>query len=506
MSQIAHLPRVTVVANGRQLSAQDLRALDAVRVRQVLSLPTQCELTFSDPPGPLSVSAELAPGTALRIAVDGHREPLFVGEVTAIECFYGPAHEREVRVRGYDLLHRLRKRQSVRAHVQVTPQDLARELVAGLGLKVQADEPGPLWQRLIQHRQSDLELLVEVTEQCGLYLALRDNVLHLLTLEGTGAPLSLELGDALLEARIQVSGEATSRTLAAAGWNPLLVEAYEERTSSARVGRRVDAAVAPGRVGASVRHDLVNQSVQHARHAEAIAQAELDRRAAYEVTLWGLAEGDPRLRPGARVEVSEVADEVAGQYVLTSVTHTIDGRKGFVSELSTDPPSRQRRAPDPNLALAIVTRVDDPEHLGRVRVSFPAYGDVETEWMHVVCPGAGKDKGLVALPDVDDRVVVLFAPDEPGQGVILGGLYGAQGPPDSGVQGNAVRRYTFVTPGGQRIQLDDQDQTIHLEDSKGNYVKLAPNVLQVHAVVDMVLEAPGQSVTIRGRAIDFESA
>ena len=89
--------------------------------------------------------------------------------------------------------------------------------------------------------------------------------------------------------------------------------------------------------------------------------------------------------------------------------------------------------------------------------------------------------------------------------MILGGLYGALGPPDSGVEGNAVRRYTFVTPGGQLIRLDDQGKTIHLEDSKGNSVTLGPDRLRVHAEVDMVLEAPGQSVTIRGRAIDFES-
>jgi phage protein D/phage baseplate assembly protein gpV len=425
--------------------------------------------------------------------------------VTAVEHVYGPSHEREIHVRGYDLLHRLRKRQSVRAHVQVTPLDLARELVADLGLAVRADDSGPMWQRLIQHRQSDLELLVEVVEQCGLYLALWDEVLYLLTLKGTGAALPLALGESLLEARVQVSGEASGGTWVAAGWNPLHVEAYEERTSSARVGRQVDATVSPSSVGASVRRDLVNQSVQHARHAEALAQAELDRRAAYEVTLWGLAEGDPRLRPGARVEVSGVAGAVAGRYVLTSVTHTIDGRKGFVSELSTAPPARQSRAPSPNLALAIVTRVDDPDDLGRVQVSLPTYGDVETEWMHVVCPGAGKDKGLVALPDVDDRVAVVFTPDEPGQGVILGGLYGAQGPPDSGVEGDAVRRYTFVTPGGQRIQLDDQEQTIHLQDSEGSYVRLSPDIVHVHAAVDMVLEAPGRSVTIRGQAIDFES-
>ena len=504
MSQVTSLPQLTIRADGVPLAVEELRTLGDVRVQQRLSLPAQCELTFCDPPGPLNVAAGLVPGTELRVVVRGHREPLFVGEVTAVEHVYGPANEREIRVRGYDLLHRLRKRQSVRAHVQVTPRDLARELVADLGIAVQATDPGPLWRRLIQHRQSDLDLLLEVTEQCGLYLALREDVLHLLTLGGIGAPLSLTLGESLLEARVEVNGEPACGSVRAVGWNPLCVETYEEQASGPRVGRRVGAGVSPRRVGADERRDLVNESVQHARHIEAVAQAELDRRAAYEVTLWGIAEGNPLLRPGALVQVGGVADSLTGRYVLTAVTHTIDARKGFVSELSTAPPPPRRRVSSANVALGVVTRVDDPENLGRVRVSLPTYREVETEWLHVLCPGAGEGKGLVVLPDVNDRVLVLFAPEEPGQGVVLGGLYGMQGAPDSGVEGNAVRRYTLLTPGGQRIQLDDSGSVVRLEDSTGSYVELSPDVVRVHAAVDLELEAPGQSVTIRGQAIDFE--
>jgi uncharacterized protein involved in type VI secretion and phage assembly len=203
-----------------------MRALGQVRVQQRLSQPTLCEMTFYDPPGPLDAATSLEPGTELRITLSGHMAPLFVGQVTAVEHVYGATHEHQVHVRGYDRLHQLRKRQSLRAHVQVTPRDLAQELVADLGLSVEASESGPLWQRLIQHQQSDLELLFEVTEQCGLYFTLADDVLHLLTLEGSGDPVPLALGDSLHEARIEASGEPACRTVTASGWNPLLVETY----------------------------------------------------------------------------------------------------------------------------------------------------------------------------------------------------------------------------------------------------------------------------------------
>ena len=70
----------------------------------------------------------------------------------------------------------------------------------------------------------------------------------------------------------------------------------------------------------------------------------------------------------------------------------------------------------------------------------------------------------------------------------------------------AVRRYTFRTPNGQRIRLDDARATIRVQNSGGSYVDLSPSRVLVHAAGDLELEAPGHSVVIRGQAIDFERA
>ena len=117
--------------------------------------------------------------------------------------------------------------------------------------------------------------------------------------------------------------------------------------------------------------------------------------------------------------------------------------------------------------------------MGRVRVVLPNYGGVETSWLHVVVPGAGPDKGLIALPDVDDQVLVLLLNEDPDQAIVLGGLYGVNGPPDSGVEDGAVRRYTFTTPGAQRIRLDDEEETIQIENSNGDFMRLAPEEVRL---------------------------
>jgi uncharacterized protein involved in type VI secretion and phage assembly len=152
----------------------------------------------------------------------------------------------------------------------------------------------------------------------------------------------------------------------------------------------------------------------------------------------------------------------------------------------------------------VVSQVDDPDELGRVKVSLSTYNDVETDWMGVLCVAAGQGKGLVALPDKGDKVLVLLSHEDPGQGIVIGGLYGSESPPDTGVEAGAVKRYTLRTPEGQYVQLDDGRRTVRVEDAGGSYVQLSPDGVLLHSKVPFEIDAPGQPVIIRGKTVDFQ--
>ncbi|WP_238434102.1 phage baseplate assembly protein V, partial [Micromonospora tarensis] len=162
----------------------------------------------------------------------------------------------------------------------------------------------------------------------------------------------------------------------------------------------------------------------------------------------GVAEGDPALRPGRRIDLGGVPDPVSGAYVLTEVVHTVDGN-GHLTHFSTVPP---RTAAPPTggvvVTLGTVTDVADPDGLGRVRLTLPAYGDLDAGWLAVLCPGAGRGKGLVALPDPDDTVLVVLPGGEPAAGIVLGSLFGAVEPYDAGIDDGKARRWTMRTAGG----------------------------------------------------------
>lgn len=158
------------------------------------------------------------------------------------------------------------------------------------------------------------------------------------------------------------------------------------------------------------------------------------------------------------------------------------------------------------IAIGIVSNLDDPEELGRLRAVLPSLGGIETGWLGVVTTGAGNGKGFVALPDVEDQVLVLFAREDLTQGVVLGSLFGAKRSPDWGLEDGQVRRYTLQTPGGQKIVLDDSGTRIRLENRAGSYLEMTPEKVLLHAMTGLEIRAPGNPIVIRGGSVDFRRA
>jgi phage baseplate assembly protein gpV len=495
--------------SGRVVAADEMRFLSQLRVQQKLSLPSLCELTWLvDPNSEQPPSVDVGASLVVHADTVEGAGIVFAGEITGKEYVYNADEGCQLRMRAYDHLHRLRKNQKVAAHVQVTLKNLADDLLrdAAVRADVRMSDTGPslLWRRLIQAGPSNFDFLARQAAACGLYFALRDGELIFFTLRGEGDAIPLELGRSLIEANLEINGNQAVRQVSASCWNPRLAEPRQVTATDPRVGRQVKARATPASLGAAAEFKTFGDVVEDSRQAEALAQAELDFRGAREVTLRGVATGNPHLRPGVRVQVDGVAAAVRGTYVLTEATHVMTGERGYQTEISSDPPDVRHRTQGMIVVLGKVCRVDDPEGFGRVQVVFPAYEGLESDWMQVVIPGGGKAKGIVALPDVDDLVLVLCADENPAMGMVLGGLYGAQAPPDAGVQGGRTRRFTVTTPGGHRLSLDDTQDLLRIEGSRGSYFEFTPDRVSLHAGADLEIKAPGKAVVVTGASIDFK--
>ncbi len=478
---------VTVELDGTVVEAPVL----AVRVVHRFDVPGQCEVTLAGTAWPA-----YRLGGVLRVTVAGAEVPLFDGDLTCTELSRGPDGATVTRMRGYDRLHRLRRRYRVRVLESVGATELAELLCADLDVTVSGPDDKTRFARLVQDRDSDLDLLVDTAARTGHHVTLDGRVLRLSTVDGHGGTVDLAYGHTLLEATVEANLDRAVESVTAYGWHPQRAEAETARADRPRTGRRVPLSVAaPG-----ARRYLLDQP---AGEVAARAQAELDESEAGTIVVDGVAAGDPRLRAGTRIRLAGLAEPVDGDYVVCSAVHTVDGT-GYRTAFSTRPPAVRSVRRDATLTLGRVTAVDDPDGTGRVRVSLPAHGDADAGWLGVLCPGAGPGKGIVALPEVGDTVLVALPHGGPVDGIVLGGLFGVVVPPDPGVSGGAVRRWSLRTADGQSIAVDDEAHSVRIADRAGSFVELGPDLLRLHAATDLVVEAPGRAVTIRGRTVDFD--
>jgi phage baseplate assembly protein gpV len=501
---IAELPVPSVWLDNVELHAAVLQTLGPVRVRQEISAPAVCELEL-DLTGELSRPGR---GMELRLRMEGAADDLFAGEVVVVSHLLGPDGIHRVRLRAFDKSHRLRQTSAVTSRTDMTATKLAGELAGQHDLGVSADEDGPEWPRIIQRGESDAELLSRVLSDAGLWWQLDGDELRLRRWE-TIDEYEVTWGADLFEAVIDSDGTAAANSVRVLAWDPVERKTFDVQANSSDAGT-------PAGIGDLLAGDgefvLADRLLASSTHAEGLAQSELDYRTACVDTVRAVLKGDRRWRPGVGLAIADQPEKLSGPYLLTSVEHILDPFSGYVCVVSSMPVPRPARHPGQvaasgigAFAMAEVTEVDDPDRAGRVKVKFAILADAESEWLPVISLGAGEDKGLLCQPDIGDTVLVLYGADDPGRGVVLGGLYADHPPGDAaGVTDGAVRRFGWATSDGQRLLLSRDDDQVLISNGATSRLEMSKDFMIMHSDVDLTIEAPGKRLVIKADTIDFE--
>lgn len=147
----------------------------------------------------------------------------------------------------------------------------------------------------------------------------------------------------------------------------------------------------------------------------------------------------------------------------------------------------------PGVTVGVVTDIDDPEKLGRLKVRLinRDSSDYETGFIRIMTPMSGKKWGSFFFPEVGDEVLVAFNQGDINRPYVLGSLWNKEYKPPAGIekQQNDIRMIktksgheivfndkeeqesiNIKTPKGLAINLDDQKETITVKDEKGKNI------------------------------------
>ncbi|WP_436926292.1 phage baseplate assembly protein V [Halosimplex amylolyticum] len=175
------------------------------------------------------------------------------------------------------------------------------------------------------------------------------------------------------------------------------------------------------------------------------------------------------------------------------------------------------------VAVGIVTDNQDPENMGRVKVTYPWRDDDGSVWARVATAMAGNERGTYFIPEVDDEVLVAFADGNVRYPYVIGGLWNGQdAPPGTNEGNNDVRKVTsrsghelvfddakqsekveITTSGGHSVVLDDSSgsETITITDSKDqNSIEFdaTQGSLDITGGTELTIEAPTVEITGKG--------
>lgn len=149
----------------------------------------------------------------------------------------------------------------------------------------------------------------------------------------------------------------------------------------------------------------------------------------------------------------------------------------------------------PGLVEGIVIDNQDPEQMGRVKCKFPTLPDApEGFWARLVMPMAGRERGWMTIPEVDDEVLVAFVHGDISQAIIVGSLFnGVDTPPYANEDGDNNLR-VFQSRSGHRLTFDDTagaeriELILHNEEIKLIWDS-ANKVLSVYSGKDIIIES-----------------
>jgi phage protein D/phage baseplate assembly protein gpV len=549
----SNTPVVTV--NGTPLPADVAAMLSLAYVDDSRNLPDVFVLRFRDPGSVVLGKVGFKIGSKVKVSVQtaepGGPQTLIDGEVTALELDLDPTGT-ITEVRGQDVAHKLFRGRRVAAYPGMSLADVIGKVAQRAGVPVGkidnvpgvgAGQDG----QISQNNVSDWEFLSQQADLVGAYLAVEEGKLCFQLPEppsgapGTNtkastSPLALEAHGNLISLRATVRASGQVPTVEAYGWDMDHKQAVTATATPRTPGMEVPGAK-PAEIAAKVGSPplrAADPAWQTAETVRAVAKSLADQLGGSAVELDGVAKGNPSLRAGTAVALTNVGDPFTGKYVLTQTRHTFSPTDGYRT-MFTVAGRTERSLYDlagggaglpagvtSGLVPGLVSDIKDPRKLGRVKVTFPWLDkDYVTGWARVVQPGAGANRGFLVLPEVKDEVLVGFVHGDPDNAYVLGGMHnGTDKPPKletepvDGGSGKVTARgfvsskghtIQFIEDGGVLVATGDGKLSVRLDlktgtvEAKGDQIKLtATRTVEIKGPNGVTIDAGSGALDMKG--------
>jgi len=545
MPKVKLLSQVYIKIRGSDAPEELMNEIYEIVVDTSLHLPNMFTLRLNDSGLKWIDSKTLDLGKEVEISAKAieanQKEKLMEGEVTAIEPEFIQDMGANLVIRGYGKSHRLHRSKKARVFVNMSDSTIVQNIAGENGLSANVESTSPTHEQVFQDYQTDMEFIQDRARRNGYFAYVdADSKLIFRKQPQTRGKVVLQWGGNLLDLHIRKSTVEQVGKANVHGWDIkakkeiLATVAGPEGTpvvgGSLQDGGQVAKSAYQLKPDQGVEH-LNTFPVQDVTEANKIAQSSLNEKGNAFLQAEGTCLGDPKVQAGAKVEIKGIGDKFSGTYLVTRAIHRY-GEDGYTTkfEISGYRANTLAQLLTNNngsggygVVVGIVTNAKDPEDLARVKVKYPTISnDLESNWIRLVSPMAGPDRGFEFIPEVNDEVLVAFEYNDFNKPYILGALWnGTDKPPATSkdaVNDKGVNKRIMKTRSGHTITLDDTEKkeqisivsksghTITLDDTDGKekistidktkknsiVIDSAENTLTLQFQGDIIMNAEGK--------------
>ncbi|HUC33015.1 MAG TPA: phage baseplate assembly protein V [Ilumatobacteraceae bacterium] len=492
------IDKIKVVIGG---SPEELPNLIDVRIEAAMSATATCDLTLlASRTGSVEpLSSRMTIGASIEIRggdSDNSITSIFKGHVLSITWEIDADVGEFIVVRAMDKSYKLWNDSPRRALLKQNYADVIKTIAGEMGMSHQVTS-GPLTAVHEYQLQttSNGELLHQIMARTGCFWTVVGE--KLIVSEGSESPsstVSVTYGLNLIRLKARVSGVGVGKKVDVRSWDPSSQKLISANDSSNDVVLesnldkyldKIDKDVS-GASTMSSHHVTADQSV-----ATSVAKSLRRRSKAGQLQVRMERRGGDHLAdlwPGGAVDVSGAGDDLNGMYRIASVVHAFN-EQGWRSTITTgtlEPPTLPEISNEavrveawsrlgPVIGVVSNNKPEEGKHAGMVKVKFHTIDDqVESAWARVVSVAGGKSRGMIAIPEVDDEVLVVFEQGDTTRPIVLGGLWSENKPTPVGtdkyVENGKVKVWSIHSRTGQRITVtdggDEKEQNIKISMPK----------------------------------------
>jgi phage protein D len=174
-------------------------------------------------------------------------------------------------------------------------------------------------------------------QRIGHELTVVDKVLYFRPRQIATQPvLSLSMNDDLLSFSARLTSLGQPPDIMVRGWDPKQKQVIvgKSGTQNGMMGGTQGGPAAVKKAFGAAVSTVVQDPVFSKAEADSIAMGQFNESALDYISGEGTCEGNPKLRSGTVIKISDVGTRFSGDYYVTAVRHTLDGTSGYASTFS----------------------------------------------------------------------------------------------------------------------------------------------------------------------------